>query len=151
MPAVKKQAIMPYSAAQMYALVDDIPAYPEFLSWCVAAEEHTRTTDEVRATLTLAASGLQRAFTTVNRLRPGQMIELRLVDGPFKQLEGFWRFEDLSAAETEAAESLVSLDLEYEFNSKLLQLTFGPLFNQVANSLVNCFCERARALYSREA
>lgn len=145
MPVIKKQAMLPYSAAQMYALVDDIPAYPEFLPWCREAKEHSRSADEVRATLTLAASGMQRSFTTINRLRPGQMIELRLLDGPFKQLEGFWRFQELEASA--ATRCMVTLDLEYEFSSKLLGFTFGPLFKQMANSLVGCFCERAHALY----
>jgi ribosome-associated toxin RatA of RatAB toxin-antitoxin module len=145
MPVIKKQMQMPYTAAQMYALVDDIPSYPQFLPWCKEATEQSRSDDEVRATLTLAQGGLQRSFSTINRLRPQQMIELRLADGPFRQLEGFWRFQDV---EGEAPSSMVRLDLEYEFDSRLLQFTFGPIFNRVASSLVQHFCERADELYT---
>lgn len=147
MPVIKKQAILPYSAKQMYSLVDDIPAYPEFLSWCTSAKEHQRSDDMVRASLTLASHGLEKQFTTVNLLQPYKIIEISLADGPFKHLQGFWKFHDLP---DQPGHCQVSLDLDYVFNSTLLQLTFGPVFNKVANTLVQCFCDRGHELYGNK-
>jgi ribosome-associated toxin RatA of RatAB toxin-antitoxin module len=141
MPIIKRSEEVGYSAAQMYALVDDIAAYADFVPMCVASEVHERTPDEVRASLTLAKSGMEKSFTTLNRLQHGKMIEVRLVDGPFKQLEGFWLFEDLSVG------SRVSLNLEFEFSNFMMGMMMGPLFNQVANMLVDAFIERAGVVY----
>lgn len=143
MPSISKSALVPYSASQMYDLVDKIPDYPKFLPWCGGAEELSRNDDEVKASVTISHSGLNKTFTTNNRLQKNKMIEMELVNGPFKHLHGFWRFEAL----TETA-CKVSLDLEYEFSNKLLSLAVGPVFNQVANSMVDSFCQQADRLYS---
>jgi ribosome-associated toxin RatA of RatAB toxin-antitoxin module len=142
MPVVNRSALVPYSTAQMYALVDDIQRYPEFLPWCQGAREWSRSDDEVKATLEIRRGPLQRTFTTCNRLQRNKMIEMRLVEGPFRHLEGFWRFSEIG----EQA-SKVALDLEYEFSSGLLQLAIGPIFSEIANTLVDAFCTRARALH----
>lgn len=142
MPTINRQALVPYSAADMYALVDDIDAYPQFLPWCKRAEVLSRDEDEVKATIELAKGSLKKSFTTCNRLQAGKMIEMRLVEGPFKNLEGFWRFDAL-----EGGASKVSLDLEFEFSSKLVAMAIGPVFNQVANSLVDAFVSRAKEVY----
>lgn len=142
MPTISKSALVPFSAAQMFALVDEVPEYPKFLPWCGGAEELSRDVDSVRASVTIAHSGINKSFTTLNRLQQDKMIEMQLVDGPFKHLHGFWRFEALSETACK-----VSLDLEYEFSSKLLGLAVGPVFNQIANSLVDAFVTRAEHLY----
>lgn len=142
MPLVSRSALVPYRPAQMYALVDDIERYPEFLPWCRSAREWKRGEDEVEATLEMQRGPLQRAFTTRNRLQRDKMIEMRLVEGPFRHLEGFWRFAELGEHGTR-----VSLDLEYEFSNALLQAAIGPVFAQIANTLVDAFCVRARDLY----
>jgi len=144
MAIINRSALVRYSASQMFALVDDIKAYPEFLPWCKTATELSRDEDEVRAVLELSRAGIHKTFSTCNRLQPGKMIEMRLLEGPFKQLEGFWRFERLG---DEACK--VSLDLEFEFSNKILEVTLGPIFNQIANSLVDAFCERAVTSYGR--
>lgn len=141
MPIIKRSAEVNYRAAQMYALVDDVAAYADFVPMCVASEVHERSPDEVRATLTLAKSGMEKSFTTLNRLQQDKMIEVRLVDGPFKQLEGFWLFEDLQQG------SRVSLHLDFEFSNFMMGMMMGPLFNQVANMLVDAFIERAGVVY----
>ena len=133
---------MNYSAEKMFALVDDVSSYAEFLPWCGGSEELSRSKDEVRATVTIAHSGLNKAFTTQNRLQPYKMIEMSLIDGPFKHLHGFWRFDALS----EGA-SKVSLDLEYEFSNRLIGMVLGPVFSQIANTLVDSFCRRAELVY----
>jgi len=139
---IHRHALTAHSAEQMYALVDDIGAYPEFLPWCRSADVIERTQDVVTAQLELAKGAVHKTFTTKNRLMPGKMVEMKLVQGPFRHLEGFWRFEALS---DEACK--ISLDLDFEFNSRMVGVMVGPVFNQVANTLVDAFCNRADELY----
>lgn len=139
---INKSALVPYSPEQMYALVDDIMDYPQFLPWCHSAEEHHRTNEHVEASLEIAHSGLHKSFTTRNELHPHQRIEMSLVKGPFKTLKGIWRFEPLGDEGCK-----VSLDMEFEFSSKLMGMTFGPLFGKIAGTLVDSFIERARVVY----
>jgi len=141
-PLVKKSALVNYSAAQMYNLVDDIPAYPDFLPWCSATNVISRNDDEVRATIEISRGGINKAFTTCNRLQSNKMIEIRLLDGPFRHLEGFWRFQSLREDACK-----VSLDLEFEFSNTLLRLAIGPVFSQIANTMVDAFCQRAHGVY----
>ena len=142
MTTIHKSALVPYSAEQMYTLVDDIPAYPEFLPWCSGSKEITRREDEVEASLDIAHSGVHKSFTTRNRLEKNRSIEMQLVEGPFKHLNGVWRFEPLGDAG-----SKVVLDLEFDFSSKLLGMTFGPIFSKIAGSLVDAFIQRAQKIY----
>jgi len=142
MTTIHKSALVPYSAEQMYTLVDDIPAYPEFLPWCSGSKEINRREEEVEASLDIAHSGVHKSFTTRNRLEKNRSVEMQLVEGPFKHLNGVWRFEPLGDAG-----SKVVLDLEFDFSSKLLGMTFGPLFSKIASSLVDAFIQRAQKVY----
>jgi len=142
--SINRSALVPYSAAEMYALVDDVESYQAFLPWCSESVVLSREADEVRGRLSLSKGGIQKSFTTCNRVQKNKMIEMRLVEGPFHHLEGFWRF-DLLAEDA----CKVSLDLEFEFSNKLLGLTFGPVFNQIANTLVDSFCTRATDVYGK--
>lgn len=144
MPLIKRAAEVPYTPLQMYELVDNIENYPKFLPWCRSSKVLSRDEDEVRATLELARGGLSKSFTTCNRLQHGKMIEVRLVSGPFRHLEGFWRFEELPQGE---GGSRVSLDLEFEFHNHLLSMALSPVFHPVANSLVDSFCQHAKNMY----
>lgn len=144
MPTINRSALVPYSAAEMFALVDDIAAYQDFLPWCKSSTVLSRDNDVVRGSIELAKGGIQKAFTTRNRIQHNKMIEMRLEEGPFQHLEGFWKFDLLG---DDACK--VSLVLEFEFSSKLLGLTFGPVFNQIANSLVDAFCKRAVDVYGK--
>jgi ribosome-associated toxin RatA of RatAB toxin-antitoxin module len=141
---VKKSALVLYSAAEMYALVDDIEAYPQFLPWCRSTQILSRSEDEVRATIEMVKGGVHKSFTTSNRMQKHKMIDIRLLEGPFKRLEGYWRFEPLRASA-----SKVSLDMEFEFSSHLLRMVVEPVFKQIANSLVDAFCKRAVDLYGK--
>lgn len=145
MPDIRKTKIVPYTQEQMYDLVTDVESYPEFVPWCVSSHVINRTPEEVRGTLAFARGGLHKEFTTLNRLQPHKMIEIRLINGPFRHLEGFWRFETVASGHCR-----VSLDLEFEFSSRLVKLVFGPIFNQVANTLVDAFCNRAKIVYGSE-
>lgn len=142
MPVVNRSALVPHSAQQMFALVDAIETYPEFLPWCKTTTVLYRDKDEVKASIELARGGLNKSFTTVNRNQTNKMIEMRLVEGPFQRLEGFWRFTPLGESGCK-----VTLDLEYEFSSRLLKMMVGPVFDHIANSLVDAFCERAEKVY----
>lgn len=142
MPAIHRSALVPYSPAEMYSLVNDIDSYPQFLPWCKSARVLSRGDDEVRASLELARGGFEKSFTTCNRLQKNKMIEMRLVEGPFRHLEGFWRFEPLGEQACK-----VSLDMDFEFANKLVGLALGSLFNQIANTLVDSFCKRAIDVY----
>ena len=144
MTAISKSALVSYSPAQMFALVDGIEAYPEFLPWCRGAKVLSRTDDEVRATIELSKGGVEKAFTTCNRNQKNKMIEMRLVEGPFRQLEGFWRFDALGDDGCK-----VSFDLEFEFASRMLGMVVGPVFSQIANSMVDSFHKRAVEVYGK--
>jgi len=144
MTSISKSALVPYSPAEMFALVEDIEAYPQFLPWCSKASVLERNADEVRATIALSKGGVDKAFTTCNRIQQGKMIEMRLVEGPFRHLEGFWRFTPLGNDGCK-----VSLDMEFEFASRMLDMVVGPVFSQVANSLVDSFQQRAVEVYGK--
>lgn len=144
MTTISKSALVPYTPAEMFALVSDIPAYPDFLPWCSGARVLSSTGDEVRATLELSKGGVHKAFTTLNRHQHNKMIEVRLLEGPFRKLEGYWRFDPLGEHGCK-----VSLDLEFEFASRVLDLVVGPVFNQAANTLVESFQQRAVSVYGK--
>jgi ribosome-associated toxin RatA of RatAB toxin-antitoxin module len=144
MPDVKRCEIVPYTPEQMYALVDNVEQYKEFLPGCQESIVHSRTEDEVNATLSISASGLSKSFTTLNRLQKNKMIEIRLVNGPFKQLEGFWRFDPVN----EGKHCQITFDLHFEFSGFFLDMMIGPVFSQIANSLVDAFQKRAAVIYT---
>jgi len=127
----------------MYALVDDIDAYAEFLPWCSKSTVLKRESDSVDASLEIQYSKLHKTFTTRNLNTPNQVIEMTLLDGPFKHLHGKWLFTQLGNEGTK-----VELVLEFEFSNKLLDMTVGPVFSQIANSLVDAFTQRAREVYA---
>jgi ribosome-associated toxin RatA of RatAB toxin-antitoxin module len=143
MKRIARSAIVEHSAVEMYALVDGIEAYPEFLPWCVAAEVHERKPGATRATLTVGVHGLRHSFTTQNENRPGEAIDMRLVQGPFRRFHGEWRFVPLS----EHA-SRIEFTLEYEFSSRTLGRLLAPLFDGIADSMVEAFVRRAAELHA---
>jgi len=143
MRSVSRTALVPYSADRMYALVDDVEAYPEFLPWCSGAKVLERDADHVVATLELRRAGLTKSFTTRNTLREGEAIELELVGGPFRELKGGWRFEPLGDAGCK-----VTLALEFEFDSRALDALLGLFFEETLNSLVDAFTQRAEHVYA---
>ena len=142
MPTINKSALVEFKPHEMFCIVDDVEKYSEFLPWCGASSVLSRSEDEVKASVEISHSGIKKTFTTLNRLQPGKIIEMQLINGPFKHLHGFWRFEPLGDKGCK-----VTLDLEYEFSSKLLGLAIGPVFTQIANTLVDAFCKRAESVY----
>ncbi|CAA6812535.1 MAG: Putative oligoketide cyclase/lipid transport protein, similarity with yeast ubiquinone-binding protein YOL008W [uncultured Thiotrichaceae bacterium] len=144
MAQISRNALVPYTPEQMYALVDGIEDYPNFLPWCRSSEEFGRDAGQVKASVEIAKGVVNKTFTTLNKMQPGKVIEMSLIDGPFKQLHGFWRFDELKPGACK-----VSLELNFEFSNKLVGMAIGPVFNQVANTLVDSFVERARSVYGK--
>ena len=141
MPTIKKSALVSYHASEMFDIVDDIESYPEFLPWCGGSSVKSRSADEVEASIKIAHGRIRKSFTTRNRVQKNKMIEVQLVDGPFKHLHGFWQFMELGDKACK-----VTFDLEYEFSSRLIDISLGPVFSKIANSMVDAFCKRADEL-----
>ena len=142
MELIDRSALVPYTADEMYALVSDILTYPQFLPWCSGTQILSQEGQELSARIDFSVSSVSQSFTTSNQLKPGEEIAMQLVDGPFSQLEGRWRFEPLGDAGCK-----ISLLLEYDFSSKMVSLVVGPVFNKIANTLVDAFQRRAVEVY----
>src|SRR5262245_32022899 len=143
MKRIARSAIVEHSAAEMYALVEEIEAYPRFLPWCKEAVVHERQPGGTRATLTLGVGALRQSFTTQNENRPGEAIDMRLVEGPFRRFDARWRFVVLSPAACR-----IEFSLEYEFSSRALGKLLAPLFDGMADSTVEAFVRRAAEVYA---
>jgi ribosome-associated toxin RatA of RatAB toxin-antitoxin module len=139
---IHRSALVPYSARAMFDLVADIPSYPDFLPWCGGARYLSRDEDVSVAAIDIAYSGVHKSFTTRNLMQPGRLLEMHLVNGPFRHLHGHWRFEAL-----DEHASKILLDMDFEFSNRLLALAINPVFTRIANTLVDSFVERARNLY----
>lgn len=142
MALVEKTVLVEYSAPQMYALVDDVAQYPQFLPWCGGAEVLDQTEGVIRAAIAIEFRGISQRFTTENRRHPPELIEMQLVDGPFRHLDGSWRFKPLG---NEACK--IEFRLHYKFSSTLLEKLIGPVFHYIANSFVDAFVKRAGQIY----
>lgn len=143
MTIVKRMTFVPFSAAQMFDLVNDVAAYADFLPWCASSEILQREPARIRARLRLKKGPLDASFTTDNRLESGRAISLALVEGPFSRLQGNWHFEPAEGG------SVVRLELEFDFSGKLLGKVFSTAFKPIADSLVEAFKKRAYAVYGR--
>lgn len=143
---VERSALVWFSAQRMYDLVNDVASYPHFLPWCDAAQVLQQEEDWMLACLTVAKGGVRHQFTTRNQLIHPAEIHMELVDGPFKHLQGRWRFLELNRDACK-----VELNLSFELAGRLAGLALGPVFGQAANSMVDAFCNRARQLYGRAA
>ena len=142
MATISRSALVPYTAESMFDLVDDVDTYEVFLPWCKESQVLWRKDDELKATVWISKGGVEKSFTTLNRTQRGKMIEMRLVEGPFRRLDGYWRFQALGDQGCK-----ISLDLEFEFSNRLVKMAFGKIFNQIASKLVDAFVERAHAIY----
>ena len=143
---VSRHALVSFSPAQMFALVDDVASYPQFLPWCKSAQVIERADQEVIARLQVHKGPLHARFTTRNRLEAPSRISLSLVEGPFRTLEGEWRFGAIADQGTR-----VSLALKFAFANPLNAWLLEPVFEHTCSSLVDAFVARARALHGRKA
>jgi len=142
MPEVIKSVLVPYTPAQMFALVDDVPRYPEFLPWCSGAEALLQDDGAVRASLHINFRGIRQHFTTANTKEPPRSLSMQLVEGPFRALSGDWRFSDLDGRGCR-----IEFSLHYEFSNRVLAALVGPVFGHIADTLVDAFVKRATRIY----
>lgn len=145
MYTLKRSALVPYSARQMFALVDGISEYPRFLPWCSKSEVLSRSDKEVIATLEVNWKGIHKKFTTKNILNAPDSMEMKLLNGPLQHMEGIWNFIPLDEKACK-----VTLDLDFEFTGSIVDRLFQPVFQHIANTLVDAFCKRAVAIYGNE-
>jgi len=143
MSHIQRNALVHYSPAEMYSLVNNVTDYSTFLPWCRASQVISESETEMMASIEIAKGVLNKTFTTHNQLQKNYRIELSLVNGPFKRLAGFWQFDSLKT--TNACK--VNLDLEFEFDNAMMSIAAKPIFTQIANSLVDAFCKRAVEVY----
>lgn len=142
MPQISRSALVMFSAQQMFDLVNDVSRYPEFLPNCSGAKVLCENNHAMSASVEISKAGLRKWFTTENTLVTGKAIEMKLIDGPFKKLAGGWKFTELDEHACK-----VSLELDFEFTNKLVELAFGKVFNEVANNMVKAFSLRAKQVY----
>ena len=145
MKEISRSALLPFSAEQMFDVVNDVAVYQYYLPSCSRSEVIESSPELMVARLTLTKAGVSQQFTTRNKLAAPQRIDLQLVEGPFTTLNGYWLFSQLGldGCKTE-------MNLKFDFNSRMLNATFGKVFEQVADSLVEAFCDRAKVLYSND-
>jgi ribosome-associated toxin RatA of RatAB toxin-antitoxin module len=142
MAVVHKSVFLGYSAQQMFDLVAAIEDYPKFLPWCGGVEIRERNGNTVVASVGINYHGVKQSFTTANENTAPTEIKMKLVDGPFKCLDGVWTFKPLREDACK-----IELDLHYEFSSGILDKLIGPVFGMIANSMVDSFCKRAETVY----
>jgi len=145
MKTVHKSILIWYSADEMYALVTDVAKYPEFLPWCDRSKVIEQDDFGMTAEVGLAFSGFHQSFTTRNTHVPGREVHLKLVDGPFSDLDGVWKFTPVGEEGERACR--VELNLTYRFKSITLQTLVGPVFDKIASNLVEAFVKRAEHTY----
>lgn len=146
MASVKKIVLIEFTPAQMFELVDRCEDYKQFLPWCGGAEVHDRSDTVTHATLHVSYHGIKTQFTTENAKDFPTRMEIRLREGPFRHLDGIWRFNPLGDAACK-----IEFELHYEFSSRLLEKVLGPVFNHIANTFVDSFVKRAEAVYRKGA
>lgn len=142
MADVNKTVLVSYSAEQMFRLVDEAERYPEFLPWCGGVDIKWRNDASTSATLHIDYHGLKQNFTTENAKVFPVAMDIKLVDGPFRHLEGFWHFIPLAPDACK-----IEFRLHYEFTSTLLEKIIAPVFSHIANTFVDAFVERAERIY----
>lgn len=146
MPEIEQSALLPYTAEQMFALVNDIESYPEYMTGCQAARVISRDGNEVTAELVLGKAGLRYAFTTRNELTPPERMEMHLVEGPFREFEACWEFESLSEGACK-----VRLFMHFEFAAGLANLALRKVFEAASAAQVSAVCERAEQVYGKRS
>ena len=142
MAHISRSALVMYSCQQMFDLVNNISAYPEFIPNCADARCQVLSEHELEGSLLINKAGISKWFTTKNELISDNQINMQLVNGPFKHLTGKWLFTKLDESACK-----VELKLDFEFSSKMIEMAFGKIFNQVTANMVTAFTQRAKQVY----
>ena len=141
MKRIARSAIVEHRAQEMYALVDDIESYPRFLPWCLSVQVVPQD-GRKRATLAVGLRGLRQSFTTLNTNRPGEAIDMHFVNGPFRAFEAAWRFTPLGGHACQ-----IDFSMAYAFGSPTVGRLLEPLFDHIADTMVDAFTRRANEVY----
>jgi ribosome-associated toxin RatA of RatAB toxin-antitoxin module len=145
-PEVSQSVLVEFTPAQMFSLVDAVEDYPKFLPWCGGATLVHRDASTTRATILINFRGIHRSFTTENVKHEPVAMRIRLVEGPFRKLDGSWRFSNLAGRGCK-----IEFRLHYEFAGRLLDRLVSPVFNHIAGTLVEAFVKRAGQIYGNTA
>jgi ribosome-associated toxin RatA of RatAB toxin-antitoxin module len=145
MKTVHKSVLIWYSAEEMFALVTDVAKYCEFLPWCDRASVLAREPDGMKAEIGIAFAGIHQTFTTRNTHVEDREVRMKLVDGPFSNLDGCWKFIPVGQPDQRACK--VTLEMQYSFKSAALAAVVGPVFDRIAGSLVDAFVKRAEQVH----
>lgn len=143
MKSVRKTVLVPHSVQRMYALVDQVEDYPQFLPWCGGAATRERTAESVVAEIRIAYHGVRQTFVTRNDNRPPERIDMNFVRGPFRSLAGHWRFVPLGDLGCR-----IEFSLDYEFANSVLERLVGPIFDTITDRFVDAFVRRADVIYT---
>lgn len=142
MSKISKRVLVPYTAEQMFDLVNDPASYPEFLPWCDKVRVIEQDETSLKAEVGVSKGRIRQSFVTQNQMEPGRRIEMGLVEGPFKSMHGVWEFSPRGEDGCE-----VQLNMEFEFAKGLLGFGFSKIFGGIANTLVDAFTKRAKQQY----
>jgi len=142
MPEIRTSVCVNYTAEEMYALVNDVRAYPKYILMCSDVKLLEEQPDKLKATITMSKGMIRLSFTTLNTMVEGASISMQLVEGPFKKMNGVWRFDPSESGGCE-----VDFKLHFEFASAMLSVAFNGLFKEVTESMVSAFCKQAAVIY----
>ena len=146
MPKVVKSLLVPFSSSQMYELINNVAAYPEFLPWCKSAIVHSNAATKLHATLCIGKGLISQSISTRNTMVPNEQITMEYQAGPFKNCTGGWEF--ISTVDNKCQ---VNFFMQYEFSSMFNAMTLEPIFTPLANTLIDAFYKRAQELYGSES
>lgn len=144
MPSVNQSALVPYSAKQMYDLVNNYERYPEFVPGCVESRTLSRQQNQLTAELVISKAGIRQRFTTQNTMVENQQIQMQLVEGPFKFLQGEWQFVEIDEQCCK-----IALKLDFEFSNPIIAMAFGQIFTHLTSKMIDAFKQRAKTVYGR--
>jgi ribosome-associated toxin RatA of RatAB toxin-antitoxin module len=145
MAIINKALLVPYTPQQMYDLINDVEAYPDFLPWCKSATVHSREATKLSATIGLSKGPLNYSITTVNTMRPHSEINMSYAAGPFKSCAGSWKFLE----HNNTSQCQILFHFAYEFTNRLAGLAIEPIFYPITNTLVDAFYQRAIVVYGK--
>ncbi len=145
MTTITRSSLLSYTPKQMYDLVNDIEAYSKFLPWCNNSRIISKYGNTIDASLDLAQGGICHTFSTSNKLTEDELISIKLIDGPFKHLEGHWQFKPIA----HDAGCQVKLYINFTFSNSIISMALEPIFTQISSSLIHSFCKRAQDIYDQ--
>ncbi len=141
MAKIERSALLLYSVEEMYALVNDIESYPDFLPWCQSAQVFEKADTSLDGKIEIKKGPIELSFTTHNQMKAPEYISMQLVQGHFKRLEGRWVFLPLAEKACK-----VSLMLDYEWH-KSIDFLVSSWVGSAAEAVIQSFSERAKVLY----